>query len=52
MSTEQTKEIATLKHIMNLLFDCVQDKENSIEIRNQYYQDYLELAECLLILTR
>jgi hypothetical protein len=51
MSTEKTKEIATLKHIMSLLLDCVQDKKISIKERNQYYSEYLQLAQNLLLLS-
>jgi hypothetical protein len=45
-------EINKCKLVMNTLITCVQDKSLSIEKRNQYYSEYLQLAKNLLILSR
>jgi hypothetical protein len=47
-----TTEIQNTKKIMNLLLECVQDKNISIKERNVYYAEYLQLAKNLLILTK
>lgn len=33
-----------VKHIMDLLMDCIEDKSTSKEDRNFYYNEYLKLA--------
>jgi hypothetical protein len=42
--------IENTKKIMNLLLECVKDKNISIKERNAYYSEYLQLAKNLLIL--
>lgn len=46
------KEIAKLKKIMNSLLACVQDKSISIQERNKYYSEYLQLSQNLLLLSK
>lgn len=45
-------EIENTKKIMNLLLECVKDKNISIKERNVYYAEYLQLAKNLLILSK
>lgn len=45
-------EIENTKKIMNLLLECVKDKNISIKERNVYYSEYLQLAKNLLILSK
>jgi hypothetical protein len=44
--------IENTKKIMNLLLECVKDKNISIKERNVYYAEYLQLAKNLLILSK
>ena len=44
------RTIENTKKIMNLLLECVKDKNISIKERNAYYSEYLQLAKNLLIL--
>jgi hypothetical protein len=52
MKAVKTPTIENTKKIMNLLLECVKDKSISIEERNQYYSEYLQLAKNLIILSR
>ena len=45
-------EIETTKKIMNLLLECVKDKNISIKERNVYYAEYLQLFKNLYILSK
>lgn len=45
-------EINKCKLVMNNLMTCVQDKSLSIEKKNKYYSEYLQLAKNLLILSK
>jgi hypothetical protein len=45
-------EIENTKKVMNLLLECVKDKNISIKERNVYYAEYLQLAKNLLILSK
>lgn len=45
-------EIENTKKIMNLLLECVKDKNICIKDRNLYYAEYLQLAKNLLILSK
>ena len=45
-------EVNKCKLIMNNLMVCVKDKSISAEKRNQYYSEYLQLAQNLLIISR
>lgn len=45
-------EINKCKLVMNDLMVCVKDKSISAEKRNEYYKEYLELAQNLLMLSR
>ena len=44
--------IENTKKIMNLLLECVKDKNISIKERNVYYAEYLQIAKNLLILSK
>lgn len=44
--------IENTKKIMNLLLECVKDKNISIKERNVYYAEYLQLAKNFLILSK
>ena len=50
--TTMKTEIETTKKIMNLLLECVKDKNISIKERNVYYSEYLQLAKNLLVLSK
>ena len=52
--TNETLELTkqNTKKIMDLLMECILDKNNSIEDRNKYYSDYLKLSANLLILSK
>ena len=52
MKAVKTPTIENTKNIMNLLLECVKDKNISIKERNQYYSEYLQLAKNLIILTK
>ena len=52
MKAVKTPRIENTKNIMNLLLECVKDKNISIKERNQYYSEYLQLAKNLIILTK
>jgi hypothetical protein len=45
-------EVNKCKEVMNQLMICIKDKSISIQKRNEYYLDYLQLAKNLLILSR
>ena len=45
-------ELNKCKEVMKNLLICVKDKSNTIQERNQYYAEYLQLAKNLLILSR
>jgi len=47
-----TNTIENTKKIMSLLLECIQDKKISIQERNVYYSEYLQLAKNLLILSK
>lgn len=51
-TTTMKTEIETTKKIMNLLLECVKDKNISIKERNVYYSEYLQFAKNLLILSK
>ena len=52
MKTVKTPTIENTKKIMNLLLECVKDKNISIQERNQYYSEYLQLAQNLIKLSK
>ena len=52
MNTTINTELQNAKTIMNALMVCVKDKSLSIEQRNQYYRDYLEIAQSVLTLSK
>ena len=52
MKAVKTPTIEKLKNTMNLLMGCVEDKSLPISERNQYYKEYLQLAQNLIILSR
>ena len=45
-------EVNKCKEVMNQLMICIKDKSISIQKRNEYYSNYLQLAKNLLILSR
>jgi hypothetical protein len=52
MKTTMNTELQNAKTIMSALMNCVKDKSISIQERNQYYKEYLELAQSVLILSK
>jgi hypothetical protein len=48
----KAQEIQNLKNIMSLLMNCIQDKNISIQERNKYYSEYLQLSQNLLLLSK
>ncbi len=52
MKAVKTPTIENTKKIMNFLLECVKDENISIEVRNQYYSEYLRLAKNLIILSK
>jgi hypothetical protein len=45
-------EIKKVEKTMELLMNCVEDKNISTKERNQYYKDYLEVSNYFLQLSR
>tara|TARA_B110000503_G_scaffold93568_1_gene141096 strand:- start:1879 stop:2037 length:159 start_codon:yes stop_codon:yes gene_type:complete len=52
MKAIKTPTVENIKNIMNLLLECVKDKNISIKERKQYYTEYLQLAQNLIILSK
>jgi len=52
MKIVKSPTIESTKKIMNLLLDCAQDENLSRIERNQYYKDYLKVAENLILLSK
>jgi hypothetical protein len=52
--TNETLELTkqNTQKIMDLLMECILDKNISIEDRNKYYSDYLKLSANLLLLSK
>ena len=52
MNTTINTELQNAKTIMNALMICVKDKSLSLQERNQYYKEYLEIAQSVLTLSK
>lgn len=52
MNTTINTELQNAKTIMNALMVCVKDKSLSLQERNQYYKEYLEIAQSVLTLSK
>lgn len=52
MNTTINTELQNAKTIMNALMVCVKDKSISLQERNQYYKEYLEIAQSVLTLSK
>jgi len=52
MNTTINTELQNAKTIMNALMVCVKDKSLSLQERNEYYKDYLEIAQSVLTLSK